>query len=141
MTSFAKLALLAVLSAPLHTSAFTVPPQSRASVAVVAPSLVGGPAIRSTVDDTENKSDVASAKPLITSEERTEKIGQLIADDEWLGLATEMTEAVRTAVVQDVKKKQQAMVDGVKGKTTEFIGKEEYKVTYHMMCNDVLFRI
>ena len=78
--------------------------------------------------DSKALAEVDAAMKAMPAEERKEKIGKLIEDDEWLGLAVEMTEAVRSAIVQDVKKKQKAVADGVKGKTTEFIGKDEYKV-------------
>mmetsp|Transcript_12056 Transcript_12056/g.26106 ORF Transcript_12056/g.26106 Transcript_12056/m.26106 type:complete len:315 (+) Transcript_12056:83-1027(+) len=78
--------------------------------------------------DSKELADADAAMKAMPAEERKEKIGKMIADDEWLGLAVEMTEAVRAAVVQDVKKKQKAVADGVKGKTTEFIGKDQYKV-------------
>ena len=49
--------------------------------------------------------------------EEVEKIGNLVADDEYLGLSMELAELVRTAVVEDLKKN-----------TRELIGKEDYKV-------------
>ena len=51
-------------------------------------------------------------------EEQKEKIGNLVADDEWLGLGMEISELVRTAIIEDVK-----------AKTSDFIGKDEYKVS------------
>lgn len=51
-------------------------------------------------------------------EEQKEKIGNLVADDEWMGLSMEITELVRTAIIEDVK-----------SKTSDFIGKDEYKVS------------
>ena len=47
----------------------------------------------------------------------TEKIGNLVADDEYLGLSMELAELVRTAVVEDLKKT-----------TRELIGKDDYKI-------------
>ena len=54
---------------------------------------------------------------LSTNEENEEKIGNLVADDEWMGLSMELTELVRCAVIEDVKKT-----------TRDFIGKEDYKI-------------
>mmetsp|Transcript_28005 Transcript_28005/g.39446 ORF Transcript_28005/g.39446 Transcript_28005/m.39446 type:complete len:290 (+) Transcript_28005:99-968(+) len=49
--------------------------------------------------------------------EKVENIGNLVADDEWMGLNMELSELVRVAILEDVKKK-----------TRDFIGDEEYKV-------------
>lgn len=50
-------------------------------------------------------------------QENEKKLGNLVADDEWLGLSMELTELVRLAIVEDVKKQ-----------TRDFIGKDSYKV-------------
>lgn len=49
--------------------------------------------------------------------EVVEKVGNLVADDQWEGFSMEMTELVRLAVVEDLKKN-----------TREFTGKDDYKV-------------
>jgi hypothetical protein len=51
-------------------------------------------------------------------EANEEKLGNLVADDEWLGLTMELTELVRLAIVEDVKKQ-----------ARDFIGKDNYKVS------------
>lgn len=51
------------------------------------------------------------------SEEEVAKVGNLVADDEWMGLGMELSELVRVAVIEEAKKN-----------TAEFIGKEDYKV-------------
>lgn len=69
----------------------------------------------------EGDDAVAEADAALKSmpvEEQKEKIGNLVADDEWMGLSMEITELVRTAIIEDVK-----------AKTSDFIGKEEYKVS------------
>ena len=45
------------------------------------------------------------------------KVGNLVADDEWEGFSMELTELVRVAVIEDVKKN-----------TQDFTGKDDYKV-------------
>lgn len=49
---------------------------------------------------------------------KREQVGNLVADDEWEGLGMELSELVRTAVIEDLKKK-----------SRDFLGKEEYKGT------------
>lgn len=49
--------------------------------------------------------------------ENERKLGNLVADDEWLGLSMEISELVRVAIVEDLKKQ-----------TRDFIGKEDYKI-------------
>ena len=51
------------------------------------------------------------------STEEVEEVGNLVADDEWLGLGMELSELVRVAVIEEAKKN-----------TSDFIGKEDYKV-------------
>ena len=51
------------------------------------------------------------------SEEEVEQVGNLVADDEWMGLSMELSELVRVAVIEEVKKN-----------TADFIGKDDYKV-------------
>ena len=62
----------------------------------------------------EDETETASEGEEITKEQA---VGNLVADDEWMGLSMEITELVRTAVIEDVK-----------AKTSDFIGKDEYKV-------------
>lgn len=52
----------------------------------------------------------------MTDEER-EKLGNLVADEEFAGLSMELADVVRTAVVEDLKKN-----------SRDFLGKEEYLV-------------
>ena len=66
--------------------------------------------------NTEGDEDGTASK---ISEEEVEKVGNLILDDEWMGLSMELSELVRVAVLEDVK-----------SKTTDFIGKDDYKVRF-----------
>lgn len=51
------------------------------------------------------------------TEEELEQVGNLVADEEWMGLTTELAELVRVAVLEDVKKN-----------TRDFTGNEDYKI-------------
>jgi hypothetical protein len=51
------------------------------------------------------------------SDEEIKKVGNLVADDEWMGLGMELSEIIRCAVLEEVKKN-----------TAEFIGKDDYKI-------------
>lgn len=51
------------------------------------------------------------------STEEAARVGNLVADEEWEGLSMELAEAVRTAVVEDLKKN-----------SRNFLGKEDYAV-------------
>lgn len=53
----------------------------------------------------------------LTTEQKEEVVGNLVADDEWEGLGMELTELVRVAVVEDMKKN-----------ARDFLGKDEYKL-------------
>ena len=49
--------------------------------------------------------------------EEEEKLGNLVANEEWAGLSMELADVVRTAVVEDLKKN-----------SRDFLGKEDYAV-------------
>lgn len=52
-----------------------------------------------------------------TEEEKTEAVGNLVENDEWEGLTMELSEVIKVAVVEDLKKN-----------ARDFLGKDEYKV-------------
>mmetsp|Transcript_7056 Transcript_7056/g.10302 ORF Transcript_7056/g.10302 Transcript_7056/m.10302 type:complete len:278 (+) Transcript_7056:138-971(+) len=64
--------------------------------------------------DEELQSVVEKSK---LSDEEVEKVGNLVSDDEWMGLGMELSEIVRVAVIEESKKN-----------VADFIGKEDYKV-------------
>jgi len=65
----------------------------------------------------EGSSSESGDLPKLNKEQMEQKVGNLVADDEWMGLTMELTELVRCAIIEDVKKN-----------AREFTGKEEYKV-------------
>jgi hypothetical protein len=67
------------------------------------------------VDDTELVD--AELIDFASEEEKKEAVGNLVADDEWMGLTMELTELIRLSVIQDLKKN-----------AREFLGKDEYKI-------------
>ena len=72
----------------------------------------------SSTDGEDAMAEADAALKSMPVEEQKEKIGNLVADDEWMGLGMEISELVRTAIIEDVK-----------AKTSDFIGKDEYKVS------------
>lgn len=64
----------------------------------------------------EEEMESIMGKTKLTDEE-VEKVGNLVTDDEWMGLGMELSEIVRCAVLEEVKRN-----------TADFIGKEDYKV-------------
>ena len=73
-----------------------------------------------------SKGDTAEAEEFVVSEGETtkmtkaevEELGNLVADDEWLGLATELAIVLRSSVRERMK-----------ANVRDFIGKDEYKVS------------
>jgi len=59
-------------------------------------------------ESSEQQSDTES--PPLTPEEE-EKVGNLVANEEWAGLSMELAEVVTTAVVEDLKKNSRYKVD------------------------------
>ena len=63
-------------------------------------------------DDGEDKDIVP-----ITEEAKTDAVGNLVENDEWEGLTMELSEIIRTAVVEDIKTN-----------ARDFLGKDEYEM-------------
>jgi len=107
--SAAGLLLVVLFQIVLTVTAFTVTPvsQPRTFSFVRTPSSI-------VVYSGEGE---AEAKEPTTEEEKTENVGNLVENDEWEGLTMELSEVIKLAVVEDIKKN-----------TRDFIGKEEYKV-------------
>mmetsp|Transcript_1391 Transcript_1391/g.2978 ORF Transcript_1391/g.2978 Transcript_1391/m.2978 type:complete len:218 (-) Transcript_1391:391-1044(-) len=108
----AATSVLAHRAAPL---AFVPTPRRRPTVPRKSPSYSRDVGVRDGADPgdkVEPDAGVAHSK-----DEDAEKIGNLVADDEWMGLSMELSELVRVAVIEDVKRQ-----------TRDFIGKENYKV-------------
>ena len=70
-----------------------------------------------TIVDAEVVNDESSMVIPTTMQEKKDAIGNLVADDEWAGVTMELGELVKKAVLEDIK-----------AKGREFLGKEEYRV-------------
>ena len=70
----------------------------------------------STSSSSSSDLDLASLS-FESDDDKKEAVGNLVADDEWMGLSMELGELVRLAVVEDLKKN-----------AREFLGKDEYKI-------------
>ena len=65
----------------------------------------------------EKEENVAVDVESLSGEQKKEVVGNLVADDEWQGVTMELTELVRLAILEDVKKN-----------TRDFLGKDDYNV-------------
>lgn len=128
MTRFtSKYVLLALLSGP-NVEAFTlVLPQQKSLTTTTATNIDNIHTIRTTtvitsttLFNSEGPSDEeveAALSNTKLSPEEVSKVGNLVADDEWMGLGMELSELVRVAVIEEAKKN-----------TADFIGKDDYKM-------------
>ena len=92
-------------------NAFSVlPPSTRASICTFST------ATKLTLSEDEKK-ELNESFNQLSEEEKKEAVGNLVADDEWNGLTMELSELVRMAIVEDLKKN-----------TRDFIGKDDYKM-------------
>lgn len=117
----AKAVLLVVLLQNVQTSsAFTVTPTAYRSLSMgfastaqaqLHPRISGGIVVNAEADAD------AEVKEPTTEEEKTEAVGNLVENDEWEGLTMELSEVIKLAVVEDIKKN-----------TRDFIGKDGYEV-------------
>jgi hypothetical protein len=75
--------------------------------------------LSSSGDDLDADSDTAMEKLAVpkTEKEKADAVGNLVANDEWEGLTMELSELIRTAVIEDIK-----------SNAREFLGKDDYKV-------------
>lgn len=135
MTISHRVFLLTLLSSGVvsWSSAFTLvlPNQNQQHVASILPSSASVTGISSITssrnillyssesegeEPTVEEMEVLVEKSKLTTEEVAE-VGNLVADDEWMGLSMELSEMVRVAVLEDAKKN-----------IGDFIGKDDYKV-------------
>lgn len=117
--SATRLLLVALLKSTDFSAAFTIIPPSSRSVSnhhgfIIAPEWHLQKANRVVVHSSEGEGEVAEPT---TEEEKTEAVGNLVENDEWEGLSMELSEVIKMAVVEDIKKN-----------TRDFLGKEEYQV-------------
>lgn len=91
------------------SSTFAIRPLIGSPIALWASSLNND----ETGDDDNNQDVVVDAEVL----EQQEVVGNLVADDEWAGIAMELSEIVQKAVAEDLKKN-----------ARDFLGKDDYKL-------------
>ncbi len=108
--SLSKVILIATFA---QSSAFSVAPRS--NLASVSSTFSKTTLFNAAEPSDEEMQTALDSSKL--SDEEVEKVGNLVADDEWMGLGLELSEIVRVAVIEEVKKN-----------TAEFIGKDEYKM-------------
>lgn len=112
--------LVALLQNTDFSAAFTIAPISSRSVSnhrggfAFTPGWIPQEASRVVVHSSEGEGEFVEPT---TEEEKTEAVGNLVENDEWEGLTMELSEVIKIAVVEDIKKN-----------TREFLGKEDYKM-------------
>jgi hypothetical protein len=112
--------VLLALLAQSSVNAFTFVPNTSINAAPFTATTSAITSTSTTLFNTESPSDEEIEKTLAKSKlskEEIDQVGNLVADDEWMGLGMELSELVRTAVIEEAKKN-----------TSDFIGKEDYKV-------------
>lgn len=115
------LLFLLALETPHTVRAFTAVSNSK-RLSLLSPSHrhqglpISGALFASTTEPTNEEFEAVLEKTKL-SEEEVKKVGNLVADDEWMGLGMELSEIIRCAVIEEVKKN-----------TADFIGKDDYKL-------------
>ncbi len=89
-----------------------VPTTTAATTASIHPSTTTSTTLFNSDGPTDQEIENAISKTKLSPEEVSE-VGNLVADDEWMGLGMELSELVRVAIIEEVKKN-----------TADFIGKE-----------------
>jgi len=126
MTVFNRLIIYALVfsTAASWSSAFSVLPSQKSQVVHILPTLTQNskkvPFSRVVViggSESGNEEATTEAAGSKLTPEEVIQVGNLVADDEWMGLSMELSEMVRTAVIEDTKKN-----------VADFIAKDNYKV-------------
>ena len=66
-------------------------------------------------EESSGEEQATTDAPKELTPEEEEKLGNLVANEEWSGLSMELTEVIATAVVEDLKRN-----------SRDFLGKEDY---------------
>lgn len=106
-----SLSSVIILASFAQTSAFSVAPSRSLSYNTATATTLFNAA-----EPTDDEMESVLEKSKLSDEE-VEKVGNLVADDEWMGLGMELSEIVRCAVIENAK-----------AGAADFIGKDEYKV-------------
>jgi len=116
-TAFTVLGLLVAINVPETANSFgLIQHNSYAKNVVKVRNVVQRTPTALNAESEDGEVEGGELKNNWTSEQ-VEQVGNLCADDEWMGLSMELSELVRVAVIEDVKKK-----------SRDFLGKDEYKV-------------
>ncbi|KAG7357522.1 hypothetical protein IV203_002210 [Nitzschia inconspicua] len=102
-------------SAARGKTAFTCNSNWDSSILRPRSGLSSGSDANNIIPDTNTAS--MDVTPPQTQEEKTKAVGNLVENDEWLGLTLELSELIRTAVIEDIKTN-----------AREFLGKDNYEV-------------
>jgi len=124
LCSLILLPAAALLYVPNPSSAFIALPASRILSTPGASRLYNTKSEKE-AKDIEEKSIFADADATVkklSGEQQDREVRSLVAEDEWSGLAIEMTKVIGTAIIEDAKKKKNKL----KNKTNEFMGTEDY---------------
>jgi hypothetical protein len=73
--------------------------------------------VRSTSSQQRPRTAVFGSVEFESEDQKNEAVGNLIEDDEWMGVSMELSETIRIAVIEDIKTN-----------ARDFLGKDEYKV-------------
>lgn len=115
MTILALLVLLYLNKSP--ASAFQASCVGRTTVSSAITPRVRPPTALLSTEEPEEAKDVLDSIEFESEEQKKEAVGNLVADDEWNGLSMELTEVIRMAVIEDMKRN-----------AREFLGKDDYKL-------------
>ena len=110
-----SLSSVIILASFAQTSAFSVAP-SRSLSYNTATATATATTLFNAAEPTDDEMESVLEKSKLSDDE-VQKVGNLVADDEWMGLGMELSEIVRVAVIENAK-----------AGTADFIGKDEYKV-------------
>jgi hypothetical protein len=95
----------------------TAPITSRHDCTLVVHTTTSSRLFSTTDPDADDPTNMNTNTTPMTKQDKKALVGNLVADDEWEGLGMELSELVRTAVIEDLKKN-----------ARDFLGKDGYKI-------------
>lgn len=115
---------VSLLDAPKSSTAFVAVPATRP---LASTPLYSTKSEKEAKDIDENAifADADATVKKLSEEQQDREVRSLVAEDEWNGLAMEMTRVIGKAIIEDAKKKK----DKLKNKTDTFMGTDDYSTS------------
>ena len=122
LRSLILLPAISLLDAPKSSTGFIALPATRPLTSTTPLSSTQSEKEAKDIDENAIFADADATVKKLSDEQQDREVRSLVAEDEWSGLAMEMTRVIGKAIIEDAKKKK----DKLKTKTDTFMGTDDY---------------